>query len=105
MTSGSLTASEFLGTLDALRHRYSPKQIPTRDIFELAKQHIGMEPVEIEALLEDDSHEARVGAVSIMDWQARARNTTARRRKDLFDLYMRRHDRIDSWDLVDRSAP
>jgi 3-methyladenine DNA glycosylase AlkD len=25
--------------------------------------------------------------------------------KELFDLYIRRHDRINSWDLVDRSAP
>ena len=27
------------------------------------------------------------------------------RKKELFDLYLRRHDRINSWDLVDRSAP
>ena len=26
-------------------------------------------------------------------------------RKELFDLYLRRHDRINNWDLVDRSAP
>src|SRR5204863_9504893 len=27
------------------------------------------------------------------------------RRKELFDLYIKRHDRINNWDLVDRSAP
>ena len=39
-----------------------------------------------------------------MDWQARSKKTTADRRRELFDLYIRRHDRIDTWDLVDRSA-
>ena len=40
-----------------------------------------------------------------MDFQARSRKTTETRRKELFDLYIRRHDRINTWDLVDRSAP
>ena len=40
-----------------------------------------------------------------MDFQARSKNTTEARRKELFDLYVRRHDRINTWDLVDRSAP
>jgi 3-methyladenine DNA glycosylase AlkD len=39
-----------------------------------------------------------------MDYQARSKKTTEKRRKELFDLYIRRHDRIDTWDLVDRSA-
>lgn len=74
-------------------------------VFALAKQFIDMPPVQIEKLLASRIHEARVGAVSIMDWQARNKKTTAARRKELFDLYMRRHDRINNWDLVDRSAP
>jgi 3-methyladenine DNA glycosylase AlkD len=40
-----------------------------------------------------------------MDWQARSKKTPESRRKELFDLYIRRHDRINNWDLVDRSAP
>jgi 3-methyladenine DNA glycosylase AlkD len=40
-----------------------------------------------------------------MDFQARSKKTTDKRRKELFDLYIRRHDRINTWDLVDRSAP
>jgi len=60
---------------------------------------------EIEKLLENPIHEVRVGAVSIMDWQARNKKTSESRRKELFDLYLRRHDRINNWDLVDRSAP
>jgi 3-methyladenine DNA glycosylase AlkD len=59
----------------------------------------------VEKLLESSIHEARVGAVSIMDFQARSKKTTEPRRKELFDLYIKRHDRINTWDLVDRSAP
>jgi hypothetical protein len=73
-------------------------------VFALAKEFIEMSPVEIEKLLESPLHEARVGGVSIMDWQARNKKTTEDRRKELFDLYIRRHDRINNWDLVDRSA-
>jgi 3-methyladenine DNA glycosylase AlkD len=74
-------------------------------IFALAKEFVEMPPNEIEKLLESPVHEVRVGAVSIMDWQARSKKTPAERRKELFDLYIRRHDRINNWDLVDRSAP
>jgi len=74
-------------------------------VFTLAKAFMDMPLPEVEKLLESNIHEARVGAVSIMDFQARRKKTTAARRKELFDLYLRRHDRINSWDLVDRSAP
>ncbi|MEM8535649.1 MAG: DNA alkylation repair protein, partial [Chloroflexota bacterium] len=36
---------------------------------------------------------------------ARRKKTPESRRKELFDLYMRRHDRINNWDLVDVSCP
>jgi len=74
-------------------------------VFALAKEFIDMPPDEIEKLLESPIHEVRVGAVSIMDWLARSKKTSEERRKELFDLYIRRHDRINNWDLVDRSAP
>jgi 3-methyladenine DNA glycosylase AlkD len=74
-------------------------------VFSLAKEFIEMTPDEIEKLLESPIHEVRVGAVSVMDWQARSKKTPGERRKELFDLYVRRHDRINNWDLVDRSAP
>ena len=59
---------------------------------------------EIERLLESPDHLSRVGAVSVMDWQARSKKTTDDRRRALYELYLRRHDLIDTWDLVDRSA-
>jgi 3-methyladenine DNA glycosylase AlkD len=43
--------------------------------------------------------------MSIMDKQARARRTPEKHRKDLFDLYLRRLDSINNWDLVDLAAP
>jgi len=74
-------------------------------LFSLAKEFQDLPPPEIEKLLESPIHEVRVGAVSIMDFQARNKKTAAERKKELFDLYLRRHDRINNWDLVDRSAP
>lgn len=70
-------------------------------VFELAKEFIDMPPHEIEKLLESPIHEARAGACSIMDKKARAKNTSESERKELFELYMRRHDRVNNWDLVD----
>ncbi|WP_206619092.1 DNA alkylation repair protein [Flavobacterium cerinum] len=73
-------------------------------VFDLAKEFMNMELPEIEKLLESPVHEVRVGGVSIMDFQARSKKTPADRKKELFDLYIRRHDRINNWDLVDRAA-
>ena len=73
-------------------------------VFALAKEFMNMDLDEVEAMLESPIHKMRVGAVSIMDFQARSKKTTEARRKELFNLYIRRHDRINTWDLVDRSA-
>lgn len=73
-------------------------------VFDLAKAFITMPIDEIEILLESTIHEVRVGAVSIMDFQARSKKTPEQQRKALFDLYLRRHGRINNWDLVDRAA-
>ncbi|MGX7163560.1 DNA alkylation repair protein [Enterococcus massiliensis] len=75
------------------------------DVFKLAKKFIQLPLSEIEKVLESPIHEARVGAVSVMDWQARSKRITEDQRKQLFELYLRRHDRINNWDIVDRSAP
>ena len=94
-----LHAAEFIKRLG------KAERIPMGKIFALAKEFTDMPPAEIEKLLESKHQAMRVGAVSIMDWKARAGKTSEAERKALFDLYIRRHDRIDSWDLVDRSAP
>ncbi len=74
-------------------------------VFALAKEFIEMPPAEIEKLLESPVHEVRAGGLSIMDKQARRKKTPESRRKELFDLYLRRIDRINNWDLVDVSCP
>ena len=73
-------------------------------VFANAKEFIDMTPVEIEKLLDSKIHEVRAGGCSIMDKQARRKKTTPERRKELYDLYLRRHDRINNWDLVDVCA-
>jgi len=70
-------------------------------LFALAKEFGEMPIEEIEELLESPIHEARAGAVSIMDKASRNKKITKERLKDFFDLYMRRHDRINNWDLCD----
>jgi hypothetical protein len=74
-------------------------------VFALAKEFIEMPPGEIEKLLKGNVHEIRAGALSIMDKQGRRNKTPESRRKVLFDLYLRRMERINNWDLVDLGAP
>jgi len=73
-------------------------------LFALAKTFSALNLDEVEALLENQYYEVRMGAACIMDFQARNKKTTPERKKELFELYIRRHDRIDNWDLIDRSA-
>lgn len=74
-------------------------------VFDLAKAHVQMPLDQIELLLENDIHEARVGALSIMAKQYGLKATSEQRRGELAALYLRRHDRINNWDLVDLAAP
>lgn len=74
-------------------------------LFDSAKASTAMPLDEVERLLENQWYEARIGAVSIMDFKTRRPRISEDERKTLFDLYLRRHDRINNWDLVDRSAP
>ena len=113
-----LTAKQFIKRLDALRSPQAAKShghlaadkddkimgVRMGQIFALAKEFMDTPLDEVETLLESPIHEVRVGAVSIMDFQARSKKTSDERRKELFDLYIKRHDRINTWDLVDRSA-
>src|ERR1044072_2676496 len=115
----TLTANEFHERLTALRSSavaISHSKLASDDddiilgvrmgqVFTLAKEFLDMPLQEIETVLDSPIHEMRVGAVSMMDFQARSKKTTEVRRKELFDLYLQRHDRINTWDLVDRSAP
>ena len=102
----NVTAKQFIERLNELGSKEDQyEDVSMGQVFALAKEFIDMPPDEVEKLLESPIHKVRAGAVSIMDWQARSKKTPGSRRRELFDLYIRRHDRINDWDLVDRSAP
>jgi 3-methyladenine DNA glycosylase AlkD len=61
-----------------------------------------LDPGQLEALLESPWHEARLLALLLMV-RDHDRGDAARGRT-LFELYLRRSDRINNWDLVDSSA-
>jgi 3-methyladenine DNA glycosylase AlkD len=73
-------------------------------VFAAARDFANMDIDQIERLLDQDAHEVRAGAVRIMAEQAKARATTDEQLQALAALYLRRHDRIDDWDLVDLGA-
>ncbi len=119
MTNNTATAKQFI---ERLKAHSSPEErektlryfkntdgdqfigVRMGQVFAGAKEFIEMSPAEIEKLLESKIHEVRAGGCSIMDKQARRKKTTPERRKELYDLYLRRHDRINNWDLVDVCA-
>lgn len=74
------------------------------DVVALARQFKAMSPAEIEKLLDSPIHEARMGGLKIMTMQAESKRTPEERKKELFDLYLRRMDAINNWDLVDVSC-
>src|SRR6266508_4283183 len=104
-----MNANDFVKKLKALRsptvaesHNHLADEDSTilgvrmGQVFALAKEYMNMPLDEVEKMLESPIHEMRVGAVSIMDFQARSKKTTDERRKELFDQYIRRHDRINT---------
>lgn len=105
-TSGELTAKEFINRLELLasEKKNGMDGLGMGQVFALAKEFTDTPLKEVEKLLNSPIHKVRVGAVSIMDFQARGKKTSEERKKELFDLYIRKHDRINTWDLVDRSG-
>lgn len=73
--------------------------------FDLAKAHSAMPLTEVAALFDEPEYEARLCAVCVLDFKARAPGLTDDDRHALYELYLARHDRIDVWDMVDRAAP
>ena len=81
-----------------------PTQLRMRDLFDVAKAHRDLPLEEVETLLDHSTYQARLAAVCILDFKARRAGSRDERRP-LYELYLRRHDRIDTWDMVDRAAP
>ena len=116
-----LTAKEFIERLKALQSDVELKKIQRYfksgegdygagdkfigvkmgNLFALAKEFAGMPVKELEKLLESPIHEVRAGAISIMDKESRNKKIVPGRLEEMYKLYMRRHDRVNNWDLVD----
>lgn len=119
-----LTAKQFVKELisfqsdeELIKHqryfKFDPKKQPKDNyfigvkmgnVFALGRKFIDMPADEIEKLMESPVHEARAGAMSIMGQSAKTPKCTDKRLKELYKLYLRRHDRINDWDLVDLAA-
>jgi 3-methyladenine DNA glycosylase AlkD len=94
--------------LEKVRRRLPPGEevygLRMRDLFAAAKSHRAMSLDAVEALLDHPAYEPRLAAFCVLDFKARAKPTEAERAA-LCEIYLRRHDRITSWDMVDRAAP
>jgi hypothetical protein len=66
------SAGEQLHAAEFAKRLGKAEGVPMGKIFALAKEFTDMPPAKIEKLLESKLHVMRVGAVSIMDWKARA---------------------------------
>lgn len=94
-----ITAERFVARLSAL-----PTPVRMGDIFALAREFIDLPLDDIDHLLQSPEHHQRVGALSIMGKQFTRKATTDARRTELYELYLRRTEHINTWDLVDLSG-
>ncbi|WP_035917678.1 DNA alkylation repair protein [Knoellia sinensis] len=91
--------------LAKVRKRLAPDEpaigLRMKALFDTAKEAAGMPLGEVEALLDDPAYEPRLAAFCILDFKARKSLGS----EELCEVYLRRHDRITTWDMVDRAAP
>ena len=70
-------------------------------LFAIARDATTLPDDELERLFGEPAYEPRMAAFCILDFRARKRPGDA----DLCATYLRHHDRITAWDMVDRAAP
>lgn len=117
MSFAGATADDVVGTLEGLRSDGELAKVRKRlardeaafgvrmgDLFATAKSHTDLSLDEVERLLDHPAYEPRMAAMCILDFKARRRLSDDERR-ELYEVYVRRDDRITTWDMVDRSAP
>ena len=72
-----------------------------RDLFAVARAASALSLAAVDALLDHPAYEPRMAAFCILDFQAQREIGDP----DRYALYLRRHDAITTWDMVDRAAP
>jgi 3-methyladenine DNA glycosylase AlkD len=104
----ALRAHQSDAELPKVRKRLAPDEeaigVRMRHLFDVAEAHTDLPLGEVDRLLDHPAYEPRMAAMCILDFKAR-RRIDDHQRHDLFQLYLSRHDRITTWDMVDRSAP
>lgn len=117
MTATHTSADELVNRLQSLRsdeelakvrNRLAPDEeafgVRMGSLFDAAKAHTVLPLAEVNRLLDHPAYEPRMAAMCILDFKARRRLDDDERQR-LYELYLDRHDRITTWDMVDRSAP
>lgn len=103
-----LEASRSPDELQKVRKRLAPDEpafgLRMRDLFDIAKASTSLPISELNRLLDHPAYEPRMAAMCILDFRARHRLDDDQRR-ELYETYLDRHDRITTWDMVDRAAP
>ena len=88
-----------------VRRRLQPDEpaigVRMKHVFDVARSATGMSVEQWEHLVAEPTYEARMVAFSILDFQARLDLGS----RSLRDTYLGHHDRITTWDMVDRAAP
>jgi 3-methyladenine DNA glycosylase AlkD len=92
--------------LAKVRRRLAPDEpaigMRMRDLFDVARDAAPTLALdEVERLLDEPAYEPRLAAVCVPDFQVRDRLGDPERQ----ELFLRRHDRVTTWDMVDRAAP
>ncbi|MCT2583966.1 DNA alkylation repair protein [Actinophytocola gossypii] len=99
------TAEDREKTSARLPDGYPVLGVRMRTTFDLAKAHAAMPLDEVASLFDEPVYEARLCAVCVLDFKARSPKLTDDDRSAGYELYLAKHARIDSWDMVDRAAP
>jgi hypothetical protein len=107
-----VTELEAERTDDALlrvRKRVAPEEeafgVPMGTLFGVAKRHTSLPLSEVQQLLAHPAYEPRLAALCILDFKARRKRIDGHGRGTLARTYLGHHDRITTWDMVDRAAP
>ncbi|GAA2745577.1 hypothetical protein GCM10009868_27570 [Terrabacter aerolatus] len=95
--------------LASVRRRLDPDEealgVRMGTLFAIAKRHTGLPLTEVERLLAHPAYEPRLAALCVLDFKARRKRIDGHGRGTLARTYLGHHDRITTWDMVDRAAP